>query len=98
MAVEIYQWGSGGVVGGQADLDGFGAVVFALEEWGVAVIADVFNFWWLVGDVEDRFALGAGAASAEARDDFGQREFVIDYGVEREIFLFEQIVERLGLA
>ncbi len=79
-------------------MDGFGAVVFALEERGVAMVADIFDFWRLVGDVEDGFALGTGATSAEAGNDFGEREFVIDYAVEREIFFFEQIVEGFGLA
>ena len=70
-AVEIDEWSDGVVVGGQADLDGFGAIVFALEKWGVAMVADIIDFWRLVGDVEDGFALGARAASTEAGDDFG---------------------------
>lgn len=98
VAVEIDQWGGGVVVSGQADLDRIGAVVFALEERGVAVVADVFVSWRLVGDVENGPALGAGAASAEAGDDYRKWEFIVDYGVEREIFFLKEIVERFGLA
>lgn len=98
VAIEIDEWGGGVVVGGQAHPDGFGAVVFALDKWGVAMVAAVLFFWRLVADVEDGFALGAGAASAEARDDFGEWEFVIDYRVEREIFFLEEIAEGFGLA
>jgi len=35
------------------------------------MVADIIDFWRLVVDVEDGFALGARAASTEAGDDFG---------------------------
>jgi len=85
------------VVGGEADFDGFGTIVFALKERGAAVVANVFALRRLVGDVEDGFAAGAGAASAEARDDFRNGEFVVDDGVEREIFGAKELAKRFGL-
>ena len=74
IAVEVDEGSGGFVVGGEADLDGFGTIVFAAEERGAAMIADAFVLGRLTGDVEDGFAFGAGATSAEARNDFGDRE------------------------
>jgi len=96
-AIEVDQWGGGLVVGGEAHLDGFGTVVFALKERGATVVANVFALRRLVDDVEDGFATNASAASAEARDDFRNREFVVDDGVEREIFGAEELTERFSL-
>ena len=85
------------IVGGEAHFDGFGTIVFALKERGAAVVANVFAPRRLVGDVEDGFATGAGAASAQARNDFRNGEFVVDDGVEREIFGAEELTEGFGL-
>ena len=97
LGVEIDKRGGGLVVGGHADFDGFGAIVFALEESGAATIADVLAFGRLVGDVEDGFAFGAGAAATEARNDFFEWQFVVDYGVEEEIFFLQKLREGFGL-
>jgi len=97
VAVETDEGGGAFVVGGEADLNGFGAVVFAAKEGGTAVIANAFVLGRLGGDVKDGFAFGAGAASAETSDDFWSGKLVIDDGVEGEIFLLEKIAEGLRL-
>jgi len=97
IAVEVDERSGGFGVSGEADLDGFGAIVFAAEESGAAMIADAFALRRLTGDVKDGFALGAGATSAETRNNFGDGKVVVDDGVEREMFLFEEIVESFGL-
>src|SRR5690242_17702390 len=48
--------------------------------------------------VEDRTAFGAGAPSAEALNNFGQRQFVIDHGSERQIRALHVLLQRFGLA
>jgi hypothetical protein len=95
--VEVDQGCGGLIVGLEADLYGFGAVVFALEEEGAAMIADVLGSGGLVGDVEDGFAFGASAAATQTGDDFGEGQFVIDYGVEGKIFFLKELPKGFGL-
>ena len=96
-AIETDEWGGALVVGGETDLNGVGAIVFATEERGTAVIANALVLGRLRSDVEDGFAFGAGAASAETSDDFRSGKLVIDDGVEGKIFLLEKIAEGLRL-
>ena len=97
IAVEVDERSGGFGVSGETDLDGFGTIVFAAEERGTAVIADAFALGRLTGDMEDGFALGAGATSAKTRNNFWDRKVVVDDRVEWEMFLFEKIVESFGL-
>ncbi len=85
-------------VGLHADLDGFGAVIFTLEEVGAAEVAFTFDFRGLSADVVDRFAMRAGAAAAEAGDDFVDGEFVIEDAVEFHTEVAEHFLEGFGLA
>ena len=97
IAVEVDERSGGFGVSGEADLDGFGTIVFAAEESGAAMIANAVVLGRLTGDVEYGFAFGAGATSAEARNNFGDGKVVVDDRVEWEMFLFEKVVESFGL-
>lgn len=85
------------LIGGQTDLNGVRAIVFATEERGAAVIANALVLGRLASDVEDGLALGAGAAPSETRNDFRGGEFVIDDRVQRELFLLEQLIQGFRL-
>ena len=95
--VKVDQGCGGLVIGLEADFYGFRAVVFAVEERRAAMIADVFGFGGLVGNVEDGFAFGASAAATETGDDFGDGQFVIDYGAKGKIFFLKELCKGFGL-
>src|SRR5215472_17534657 len=62
-----------------------------------AAIAEAGVLRWIARDGIDGLALLASAASAEAVDNLGHRQFVIDDGGERPSFGFHELGERLGL-
>ena len=95
--VELDEREGAAVVGFQAHADGFGSIVFALEETALTNVANASGFGRAFGGVEDRFALFAGEAATETRDDVAHRQFVIDDGGERNVLGREQFGQGLGL-
>lgn len=97
--LEVIGQGGGAIgVGFHPDLDGFGAVIFALEEVGSAEVAFPFDLRGFHADVVDGFAMGAGTAASEAGDDFFDGEFVVEDAVELDTEVGEHFMEGFSLA
>ena len=80
--VKLGQGSGAGFVGVHADADGFGPIVFALIEFAATMVANAGDFRWACFDVEDGFAIGTGAASAEASNDLLDGKFVAQDAIE----------------
>ena len=70
------------VIGLEADFYGFRAVVFAVEERraGRSQMFSDSGGWLVMW--KTALHLGASAAATETGDDFGDGQFVIDYGAK----------------
>ena len=80
-----------------ADTDRLGPVVFALNQRSATFIANTFLLRRHGGDVKNGFAFRTGAPAAEAGDNFINRQFVAEDGVEFDFFSREDLFQRLGL-
>ena len=97
MPVKLRQWRGAFLVHFHADTDRLGPVVFALNQRSATFIANTFLLRRHGCDVENGFAFRAGAPTAEAGDDFINRQFVAEDGVEFDFFGREDLFQRLGL-
>ncbi len=55
------------------------------------MVAHGLDLRWSLFHVEDGLALFAGAAAAQALDDFIHRQFVVDDGAERKLVAFQEL-------
>ena len=97
LGVEVGEGGGGGLVDRHAGADRVGLVVFSLDEFVAADVADVGLFGWAVDSVVDGFAMYAGTAAGEAGDDFVEGELVVEYGVDGDFVGLQQLLESGGL-
>src|SRR6266496_3300562 len=81
--VELNQGCSAGLVGIQSQRNRLGPIVLALVKRAAAEIAHALSARWLCRQMENRLALLAGAASAQARNNFGKGQLIIYYRIER---------------
>src|SRR5277367_1925358 len=51
----------------------------------------------MAGHVVNRLALLAGTPAAQARDERSEWQFIIDYGVERNLLALHELPQRFGL-
>src|SRR5579859_6834206 len=85
--VELNERGGASFVGLHADLDGFGAVIFALKQAPSAAIADGFDLGRPFFHVVNRLAFFAGAAAAQALNNLIDRQLVVHHGAEGQLFV-----------
>jgi hypothetical protein len=97
LSVEIGEGRGAGFVGSHANADALGAIVFALEELAAAMIAHAWLFRGAGLDMEDGFAAGASAATAEPGDNLVDGQFVAEDGVKAEFLGLEEFFEGFGL-
>ena len=95
--IEFRQWSGGFGIGLHSYADRVGAVVIALGESSAAMVAQPVSRRRAGRDVVDGFALGTGATTANAVDNFFDRQIVRQHGVEHNAEFSEDVVQRLGL-
>ena len=95
--IEVSKRGGTGFVGLHADADGLGPIVFALIELAAAMVADAGNFRRPCFDVENGFAIGAGAASAQPSHNLLEGKFVAKDAIELKAVLKQEFFEGPGL-
>jgi hypothetical protein len=95
--IEIGQWRGAGLVGLHADTNGLRPIIFALIEFTAAMVTYAGDFGRACCDVKNRFAIGAGASSAQPVNNLLEGKFVTEDGIELEVVFVEQFIERLSL-
>ncbi len=95
--IEVVEWPGFVLVNAEPNADRFRLIIFSLDEWLPAMVADVRDGWRLGRRMKYGLTGAAGTATRKARDDFFQGKFIADYRIQAHAQVVTELVECLRL-